>query len=207
MTAEVVEAASPFQARDEGSIPFTRSNGFKGLVERPYVLATKLRRPCNRATSALRTASISASTRAAHDPISGSSRHGAMSTASAQSRPAPQLSPASLPTSCQRHEARDTGQGDRHKTAKKASPTDDERVKAVRGAKRSLGVAPRKLQASTSEKTIGMATQVGLGLAGLRDRAIQLLAFALAARRSELVTLNVEDLEFCDEGIRVRGRS
>jgi hypothetical protein len=134
-------------------------------------------------------------------------RHGAMSTASAQSRPAPQLSPASLPTSCQRHEARDTGQGDRHKTAKKASPTDDERVKAVRGAKRSLGVAPRKLQASTSEKTIGMATQVGLGLAGLRDRAIQLLAFALAARRSELVTLNVEDLEFCDEGIRVRGRS
>jgi hypothetical protein len=28
MTSEIVEAASPFQADDEGSIPFTRSNDF-----------------------------------------------------------------------------------------------------------------------------------------------------------------------------------
>jgi hypothetical protein len=31
MTSEIVEAASPFQADDEGSIPFTRSNVFNGL--------------------------------------------------------------------------------------------------------------------------------------------------------------------------------
>ena len=92
-----------------------------------------------------------------------------------------------------------------HKTAGEDSPTDDERVKAViLGARRTLGVAPRKLAAATSEKTIGMATLVRPGLAGLRDRAILLLAFSLAARRSELVALDVEDIEECAEGLRVR---
>jgi hypothetical protein len=31
MTSEIVEAATAFQADDEGSIPFTRSNVFNGL--------------------------------------------------------------------------------------------------------------------------------------------------------------------------------
>ncbi len=94
-----------------------------------------------------------------------------------------------------------------HKTAGEDSPTDDERVKAVlNGARRTLGVAPRKLAAATSEKTIGMATLVRPGLAGLRERAILLLAFSLAARRSELVALDVEAIEECPEGLRVRIR-
>ena len=94
-----------------------------------------------------------------------------------------------------------------HKSAGEDSPTDDERVKAVlNGARRTLGVAPRRLAAATSEKTIGMATLVRPGLAGLRDRAILLLAFSLAARRSELVALDVEDIEECPEGLRVRIR-
>jgi site-specific recombinase XerD len=94
-----------------------------------------------------------------------------------------------------------------HKAAGEDSPTADPRVKAVlQGARRTLGVAPRKLAAATSEKTIGMATLVRPGLAGLRDRAILLLAFSLAARRSELVALDVEDLEECTEGLRVRIR-
>jgi integrase len=45
-----------------------------------------------------------------------------------------------------------------------------------------------------------MATLVRPGLAGLRDWAILLLAFSLAARRSELVALDVEDLEECRRG-------
>jgi integrase len=95
----------------------------------------------------------------------------------------------------------------RHKTAGEDSPTDAESVKAViRGARRTLGVAPRKLAAATSEKAIGMATLVRPGLAGLRDRAILLLAFSLAARRSELVALDVEDLEECPQGLRIRIR-
>jgi integrase len=38
---------------------------------------------------------------------------------------------------------------------------------------------------------------------GLRDRALLLLGFAGAFRRSELVALNVADLQFCDDGLRV----
>jgi integrase len=40
-------------------------------------------------------------------------------------------------------------------------------------------------------------------LAGKCDRALLLLGFALAARRSELVALDVADLEECPEGLRV----
>jgi hypothetical protein len=94
-----------------------------------------------------------------------------------------------------------------HRRANEEPPTDDERAKAVlQGARCTLGVAPRKLAAATSEKTIGMATLVRPGLAGLRDRAILLLALPLAARWSELVALDVEDIEECPEGLRVRIR-
>jgi site-specific recombinase XerD len=92
----------------------------------------------------------------------------------------------------------------RHKTAGETSPTDNERVKAVvRGVRRMLGTAPRKLAAATAEKTIGMSTMIRAGVAGKRDRAILLLGFALAARRSELVALNVEDIQECPEGLRI----
>lgn len=54
-----------------------------------------------------------------------------------------------------------------HRRANEESPTDDERVKAVlQRARRTLGVAQRKLAAATSEKTIGMATLVRPRLAG-----------------------------------------
>jgi site-specific recombinase XerC len=43
-------------------------------------------------------------------------------------------------------------------------------------------------------------------LKGLRDRALLLLGFAGAFRRSELVALDVEDLEPCEAGLRVRIR-
>jgi site-specific recombinase XerD len=93
----------------------------------------------------------------------------------------------------------------RHKTAGEDSPTDDERVKAVvRGARRTLGVAPRKLAAAMAEKTIGMSTLTRRGVIGKRDKAILLLGFAMAARRSELVALDVADIEECPEGLRIR---
>jgi site-specific recombinase XerD len=85
-----------------------------------------------------------------------------------------------------------------------ASPTDDERVKAVmRGARRTLGVAPVKKSAATADKVLAMVAGSGGGLAGKRDRALLLLGFALAARRSELVALDVADLVECAEGLRV----
>lgn len=56
---------------------------------------------------------------------------------------------------------------------------------------------------ATADKVLAMVAEAGADLKGLRDRAILLLGFAGAFRRSELVALNVEDLEFCDDGIRV----
>ena len=40
-------------------------------------------------------------------------------------------------------------------------------------------------------------------LKGLRDRALFLLGFAGAFRRSEIVALDLADLEFCEDGLRV----
>jgi integrase len=40
-------------------------------------------------------------------------------------------------------------------------------------------------------------------LAGVRDRALLLVGFAAALRRSELVALCVEDLEFSDQGLAI----
>jgi integrase len=48
-----------------------------------------------------------------------------------------------------------------------------------------------------------MVGQVPDSLKGTRDRALLLLGFAGAFRRSELVALDVADLEFCDAGFRV----
>lgn len=48
-----------------------------------------------------------------------------------------------------------------------------------------------------------MVAKAGTDLKGFRDRALLLLGFAGAFRRSELVALNVEDLDFCDGGLRV----
>jgi site-specific recombinase XerD len=49
-----------------------------------------------------------------------------------------------------------------------------------------------------------MATAVPDTLAGLRDRALLLLGFAAALRRSELVALNVDDLEEAEGGLCIR---
>jgi integrase len=51
-----------------------------------------------------------------------------------------------------------------------------------------------------------MAALADADLKGLRDRAILLLGFAGAFRRSELVALDVGDLEFCESGMRVHIR-
>ena len=49
-----------------------------------------------------------------------------------------------------------------------------------------------------------MAANMPDGLIGLRDRALLLLGFAGAFRRSELVALNVADIRECEAGLRVR---
>ena len=56
---------------------------------------------------------------------------------------------------------------------------------------------------ATAEKVLAMVGKTDADAKGLRDRALLLLGFAGAFRRSELVALNVGDLEFCDSGLRV----
>jgi hypothetical protein len=53
--------------------------------------------------------------------------------------------------------------------------------------RRTLGTAPAKKGAATSDKVLAMVAANGGDHAGKRDRALMLLGFALAARRSALV--------------------
>ena len=92
-----------------------------------------------------------------------------------------------------------------HMLAGHEPPTNSEPVRAtLRGIRRTLGTAKIRKTPATSEKVVAMVTTSGRAdLKGKRDRALLLLGFAGAFRRSELVALNVEDLEFCDSGLRV----
>ena len=82
-----------------------------------------------------------------------------------------------------------------HRAANEASPTSEERVKTVlAGIRRTVGAAPVRKKAATSDIVIAMAAE-GKSLRALRNRAVLLLGFAGAFRRSELVALNAEDLE------------
>jgi site-specific recombinase XerD len=91
-----------------------------------------------------------------------------------------------------------------HKLAGHAVPTDDERVKAtMRGIRRTLGTAPRKKAPATSDRIVAMAFAAGDDLKGLRDRALLLVGFAGAFRRSELVALDLDDLEETELGFKI----
>jgi site-specific recombinase XerD len=91
-----------------------------------------------------------------------------------------------------------------HKLSGFPLPTDDERVRAtMRGIRRSLGASPSKKTPATAERIVAMAPLASGRLAALRDRALLLVGFAGAFRRSELVALNVEDIEETAEGLRI----
>jgi site-specific recombinase XerD len=90
-----------------------------------------------------------------------------------------------------------------HRAAGHDSPAADERVRAVlAGIRRTVGAAPVRKKAATSDVVIAMAAP-GASLRALRDRAVLLLGFAGAFRRSELVALNVDDVEPLPEGLLV----
>ena len=95
-----------------------------------------------------------------------------------------------------------------HELAGLPSPTKHGAVRAVlRGIRRTAGTAPMQKAPATADcLTTMLATIPADTLAGKRDRALILLGFAGAFRRSELVALTVEDLAFEPEGMRVRVR-
>src|SRR6516165_4410588 len=90
-----------------------------------------------------------------------------------------------------------------HRAAGYETPTSDEKVKTVlSGIRRTIGAAPVRKRAATADIVIAMSP-TATSLRALRNRAIILLGFAGAFRRSELVALNVEDLEETAEGMLV----
>jgi integrase len=95
-----------------------------------------------------------------------------------------------------------------HKIANVPSPIGAEAVKAtLSGIRRSIGAAPVRKKAATSDVVLGMAgTLGGESLRQLRDRAILLVGFASDMRRSELVALDVADLEWTAEGVLIHIR-
>jgi integrase len=93
-----------------------------------------------------------------------------------------------------------------HKIANVPSPVGDERIKAtLSGIRRSIGAAPVRKKAATSDIVLSMTgTLGGESLRQLRDRAILLIGFSSAMRRSELVALNIADLEWTADGVMIR---
>lgn len=87
------------------------------------------------------------------------------------------------------------------------SPTDSRVVKeTLKGIRNKLGTKADRKSAATDTVIKAMIGHCDDSLTGKRDRALLLLGFAGALRRSELVGLTVEDLEWCEQGLRVHIR-
>ncbi|MBR1196589.1 site-specific integrase [Bradyrhizobium sp. AUGA SZCCT0240] len=94
-----------------------------------------------------------------------------------------------------------------HRLAGLETPTDAEGVKAtVRGIRRTFGGATTKKAPAVAARMKSMAALAPANLTGLRDRALLLVGFAGAFRRSELVALDVADVLETDEGLRIKIR-
>lgn len=76
----------------------------------------------------------------------------------------------------------------------------------MRGIRRRLGTAPEAKRPVLIGDLKAMVKALPDTAAGLRDRALLLVGFAAALRRSELVGLDVEDLEENGDGLVVRIR-
>jgi site-specific recombinase XerD len=84
------------------------------------------------------------------------------------------------------------------------SPTKNEIVRSVlKGIRRTLGTAPNEKAPLVAADLREMIARLPDTMIGTRDRALLLLGFAGAFRRSELVGLNLEDLTFTDDGLVV----
>ncbi len=94
-----------------------------------------------------------------------------------------------------------------HRSAGHRSPAEHDVVRAVvRGTRRELGVAQRQSTALTLDGLTRVLAAIPDDIRGLRDRALLLVGWAGALRRSELVALEFSDLRFEEEGLVIRIR-
>ncbi|PPQ32910.1 recombinase [Rhodopila globiformis] len=94
-----------------------------------------------------------------------------------------------------------------HRAAGCPVPTDDvcvsETLAGIRREAAKKGQTPRKKVAATATILLRLLAPIASDVRGLRDRAILLVGFAGALRRSELAAIRFEHLEKTDRGIRL----
>lgn len=96
--------------------------------------------------------------------------------------------------------------GRAHKIKQLDSPADSEIVKAtLQGIRRTNGVAQRRVAPVLLRDVRNMVRKLQ-GIRGARDKALLLMGFAGAFRRSELVAIRVEDIQLVAEGLVIRLR-
>jgi site-specific recombinase XerD len=95
-----------------------------------------------------------------------------------------------------------------HESQNLTSPTAAKGIKStMAGIRRKLGTAPNRKSPATVDRLAAMVAHAPKKtLKGKRDRALLLFGFASAMRRSELVALELVDLEFTDRGLLVTVR-
>lgn len=97
--------------------------------------------------------------------------------------------------------------GRAHRALGYSDPGDSELVRAaLRGIRRVHGTAQRRVDPLLREDVLAVMDSLPATVKGARDRALLLIGFAGALRRSELVTLNVEDVRLVSEGLILRLR-
>lgn len=79
-------------------------------------------------------------------------------------------------------------------------------TRTMEGIRRRKGTAPKQMKALLTPDIRALVMGLPASMAGVRDRALLLIGYAGAFRRSELVALNVEDIEEDDEGLRIHLR-
>jgi site-specific recombinase XerD len=91
-----------------------------------------------------------------------------------------------------------------HKATGMDSPTHAGVVRnTLKGIKRTLGTAPAQKAAALTDDIRAMVDATDASIIGARDRALILLGFAGAFRRSELVRLDFDDCTFGKDGLTV----
>ena len=91
-----------------------------------------------------------------------------------------------------------------HQMADRRPPTRSAKVRAVlRGIRRTKGTMPESKAPVLIDDIRAMMAHLPDRLLGTRDRALLLVGFAGGFRRSELVSLDVKDLDFTDDGLAV----
>jgi site-specific recombinase XerD len=91
-----------------------------------------------------------------------------------------------------------------HKAVGLDSPTHHAMVtNTMKGIRRTLGTAPAQKAPALTDDIRAMVDATDAGIIGARDRALVLLGFAGAFRRSELVGLDFEDCTFGKDGLTI----